>query len=70
MDARRRRGRPAAARCLLLLLALLAMVPLAQAAPRIGIEQMVSEMVRSDLREAERDSLCKSQGFTVFDYNE
>ncbi len=38
--------------------------------PRIGIEQMVSEMVRSDLREAERDSLCKSQGFTVFDYNE
>lgn len=38
--------------------------------PRIGIEQMVSEMVRSDLREAERDSLCRSQGFTVFDYNE
>ena len=40
MDARRRRGRPAAARCLLLLLALLAMVPLAQAAPRIGVATM------------------------------
>ncbi|EHJ46976.1 GDP-mannose 4,6-dehydratase [Solidesulfovibrio carbinoliphilus subsp. oakridgensis] len=38
--------------------------------PRITIEQMVAEMVRADLREAERDALCKSQGFTVFDYNE
>ncbi|MFU2209462.1 GDP-mannose 4,6-dehydratase [Solidesulfovibrio sp. C21] len=38
--------------------------------PRITIEQMVSEMVRNDLREAERDALCKSQGFAVFDYNE
>ncbi|WP_029458886.1 GDP-mannose 4,6-dehydratase [Solidesulfovibrio alcoholivorans] len=38
--------------------------------PRITIEQMVSEMVRTDLREAERDALCKSQGFAVFDYNE
>lgn len=38
--------------------------------PRITVEQMVAEMVRADLREAERDALCKSQGFTVFDYNE
>ncbi|MGE4538809.1 MAG: GDP-mannose 4,6-dehydratase [Desulfovibrio sp.] len=38
--------------------------------PRITIEQMVSEMVRNDLREAERDALCKSQGFAVFDHNE
>lgn len=38
--------------------------------PRITLEQMVVEMVRADLREAERDSLCKSQGFNVFDFNE
>lgn len=38
--------------------------------PRITLEQMVVEMVRCDLREAERDSLCKSQGFSVFDFNE
>ncbi|MHC1789673.1 GDP-mannose 4,6-dehydratase [Solidesulfovibrio sp.] len=38
--------------------------------PRITLEEMVSEMVRADLREAERDALCKSQGFTVFDLNE
>jgi GDPmannose 4,6-dehydratase len=38
--------------------------------PRITVEQMVSEMVRADLREAERDALCKSQGFTVFDHHE
>lgn len=38
--------------------------------PRITLEQMVVEMVRADLREAERDSLCKSQGFSVFDFNE
>jgi GDPmannose 4,6-dehydratase len=38
--------------------------------PRITIDQMVSEMVQHDLREAERDALCKSQGFTVFEHNE
>ncbi len=38
--------------------------------PHTTIEEMVSEMVRTDLREAERDSLCKQQGFRVFDYNE
>jgi GDPmannose 4,6-dehydratase len=38
--------------------------------PRITLEQMVAEMVRADLRDAERDSLCKSQGFAVFDLNE
>jgi GDPmannose 4,6-dehydratase len=38
--------------------------------PRITLEEMVAEMVRADLRDAERDSLCKSQGFTVFDLNE
>lgn len=38
--------------------------------PRITLEEMVAEMVRSDLRDAERDALCKSQGYTVFDLNE
>ncbi len=38
--------------------------------PRITVEQMVAEMVRADLSEAERDSLCKQHGFNVFDYNE
>ncbi|WP_300163333.1 GDP-mannose 4,6-dehydratase [Solidesulfovibrio sp.] len=38
--------------------------------PRITLEQMVAEMVRADLSEAERDSLCMKHGFNVFDYNE
>ena len=38
--------------------------------PRITLEQMVSEMVRCDLRDAERDALCKSEGYAVFDGNE
>jgi GDPmannose 4,6-dehydratase len=38
--------------------------------PRISIEQMVSEMVRADLNEVQRDALCKSQGFAVFDRTE
>ena len=38
--------------------------------PRITLEQMVAEMVRCDLRDAQRDALCKSEGYTVFDGNE
>ena len=38
--------------------------------PKITLEERVTEMVRADLREAERDALCKSQGFAVFDLNE
>ena len=38
--------------------------------PKITLEEMVTEMVRADLRDAERDALCKSQGFAVFDLNE
>ena len=38
--------------------------------PKITLEEMVGEMVRTDLRDAERDALCKSQGFAVFDLNE
>jgi GDPmannose 4,6-dehydratase len=38
--------------------------------PKTTLEEMVAEMVRADLRDAERDALCKSQGFAVFDLNE
>ncbi len=38
--------------------------------PRTSFEDMVAEMVREDLAAAERDHLCKSAGYRVFDYNE
>jgi GDPmannose 4,6-dehydratase len=38
--------------------------------PKITLEEMVTEMVRADMRDAERDSLCKSRGFTVFNFAE
>lgn len=38
--------------------------------PEISLGEMVAEMVREDLKIAERDELCKREGFTVFDYNE
>jgi GDPmannose 4,6-dehydratase len=38
--------------------------------PKIGLEEMVAEMVREDLKIAERDELCKREGYRVFDYNE
>jgi GDPmannose 4,6-dehydratase len=31
---------------------------------------MVAEMVRDDLRIAERDEMCKREGFQVYNYNE
>ncbi|HEC06524.1 MAG TPA: GDP-mannose 4,6-dehydratase [Thiolapillus brandeum] len=38
--------------------------------PEISLEDMVAEMVREDLKIAERDELLKREGFKVFDYNE
>lgn len=38
--------------------------------PRIRFEDMVAEMVRSDLEEAERDALCRREGFKTFNFNE
>ena len=38
--------------------------------PEISLDEMVAEMVREDLKIAERDELCKREGYTVFDYNE
>ena len=34
--------------------------------PQIGLEQMVSEMVREDIKLAEKDELCKREGFRTF----
>jgi len=38
--------------------------------PRITFEEMVAEMARADLRDAERDELCRTKGFKTFDFNE
>jgi GDPmannose 4,6-dehydratase len=38
--------------------------------PRIGFEELVAEMVREDLKSAERDELIKRNGFTAYDYHE
>ena len=38
--------------------------------PEISLDEMVAEMVREDLKIAERDELCKREGFRTFDYNE
>jgi len=38
--------------------------------PAISLEEMVSEMVREDINIAQRDELCKGEGFKTFEYNE
>jgi len=38
--------------------------------PEISLDEMVAEMVRGDLRIAERDELCRREGFETFEYNE
>jgi GDPmannose 4,6-dehydratase len=38
--------------------------------PRITFDQLVSEMVREDLKAAERDELVKRHGYNAFDYHE
>jgi GDPmannose 4,6-dehydratase len=38
--------------------------------PRISFYELVREMVREDLRAAERDSLVKANGFKSYDYHE
>ena len=38
--------------------------------PKISFEDLVREMVCSDLEEAQRDALCKSEGFKSFNYYE
>jgi len=38
--------------------------------PKVTFKELVSEMVREDLKEAERDQLCKREGFKTFKYHE
>jgi GDPmannose 4,6-dehydratase len=38
--------------------------------PQTSFEELVQEMVREDLRSAERDELVKKHGFRAFDYHE
>ena len=38
--------------------------------PKIGFEELVAEMVREDLKSAERDALVKKHGYKAFDYHE
>jgi GDPmannose 4,6-dehydratase len=38
--------------------------------PRITFKELVTEMVREDLKAAERDELVKKHGYQAFDYNE
>ena len=38
--------------------------------PRTSFAQLVSEMVTEDLREAEKDELCRREGFRTYNYYE
>ncbi len=38
--------------------------------PRIPFEELVREMVVADLRDAERDALCRQEGYRTFDHHE
>ncbi len=38
--------------------------------PKTTFDELVSEMVESDLQGAKRDELCKSHGFSTFDHHE
>lgn len=38
--------------------------------PKVTFKELVSEMVTEDLREAERDQLCKREGYKVMRYHE
>jgi GDPmannose 4,6-dehydratase len=39
-------------------------------APRVSFRELVAEMVREDLKAAERDELVKRHGYSAYDYNE
>ena len=38
--------------------------------PKIGFRELVAEMVREDLKSAERDELVKRHGYSTYDYHE
>ena len=39
-------------------------------APKVTFEELVAEMVREDLKAAERDELCRREGFATYDHHE
>ena len=38
--------------------------------PKISFEDMVNEMMESDLEQAKRDALLREHGYSTFDYHE
>ena len=38
--------------------------------PKVSFKELVAEMVREDLKTAERDELCRREGFKTFDHHE
>jgi len=38
--------------------------------PKISFAELVAEMVREDLKAAERDELVKKHGYAAYDFNE
>lgn len=38
--------------------------------PKTTFKELVSEMVREDLKQAEKDELCRREGYRTYDYNE
>jgi GDPmannose 4,6-dehydratase len=38
--------------------------------PRVSFKELVAEMVQEDLKAAERDELCRREGFRTFDHHE
>jgi GDPmannose 4,6-dehydratase len=38
--------------------------------PRVKFHELVAEMVREDFAAAQRDELCRREGFRVCDYHE
>lgn len=39
-------------------------------APKVGFDELVAEMVREDLKAADRDELCRREGYATYTYNE
>ncbi|MFZ2397676.1 MAG: GDP-mannose 4,6-dehydratase [Smithella sp.] len=37
---------------------------------KVGFNDLVAEMVREDIKDAERDILCKNGGYSIFRYHE
>jgi len=38
--------------------------------PKINFLELVKEMIESDLRDAERDQLCQTKGYSIYNYHE